>query len=131
MDVILDRLDKFRYEAKPSACSKNCRQDYKRMVRDVQTSVREYFDGLCLDCLSRSKPKLGDADRDYWRHGRLREHEWVRGCRFPHKQPTWYFSFNGRKEDRDRLVKAEGLDRKRGRHFEDSDDEDNEADEDR
>lgn len=83
------------------------------MVKRIETRVRGYFDGLCLDCLDRSKPKLGDADKDYWRHATLKEHEWVRGCRFPHKQSTWYFSFNGRKEDRDRLIKEKGLDTRR------------------
>ena len=104
MNEILDRLESFNFEAKSSACGP-CRKDYGGMVRRTEKKVREYFDGLCLDCLNRSKPKLGNTDMDYWRHNDLKEHEWVMGCRFPHKQPTWYFSFNGRKEERDRLIK--------------------------
>ncbi|KAK4692165.1 hypothetical protein P7C71_g4984, partial [Lecanoromycetidae sp. Uapishka_2] len=75
MSEILTNLDKFIYEAKSSACG-TCRRDYKGMVKRINTRVREYFDGLCLDCLNRSKPKLGDADKDYWRHADLKEHEW-------------------------------------------------------
>ena len=104
MNEILDRLGKFNFEAKASACG-TCRHNYKSNVEHIQQYVSVYFDGLCLDCLDRSKPKLGDPDMDYWRHNRLKEDEVVRGCRFRHKQPTWYFSFNGRKEDRDRFMK--------------------------
>lgn len=43
-----------------------------------------------------SKPKLGDADEDYWRHSKLGV-QWDLGCRVRHKQPTWYFSFLGRR----------------------------------
>ncbi len=129
MSDILDNLKKFSYEAKSSACG-SCRQDYRGMVMRIETRVRGYFNGLCLDCLDRSKPKHGDADTDYWRHATLKEHEWVRGCRFAHKQPTWYFSFNGRKEDRDRLVKEKGLDTRLGRHYQDLDEVESEGPED-
>ena len=104
MDDILERLEKFKFEAKAGACG-TCRKDYKGQVKRTQEFVEDYFDGLCLDCLNRSKPKLRDVDMDYWRHHELKENQWIRGCRFPHKQPTWYFSFNGRKEERDRLVR--------------------------
>ena len=111
MSEILDNLNKFNFEAaQPGACATYCRQDYKGMVSRIEERVREYFDGLCLDCLDRSKPKLEDIDVDYWRHNDLKEHEFVRGCRFLHRQPTWYFSFNGRKEERDRLVKEKRFD---------------------
>ncbi|KAI4126790.1 MAG: hypothetical protein LQ338_003575 [Usnochroma carphineum] len=111
IDDILQNLTKFSYEASASACGK-CRQDYKGIVARVASSVRGYFNGLCLDCLDHSKPKTGDIDQDYWCHDKLKEYEWVHGCRFPHKQPTWYFSFNGRKEERDRLVKQRELERR-------------------
>ncbi|KAL8940125.1 MAG: hypothetical protein Q9216_002979 [Gyalolechia sp. 2 TL-2023] len=101
---ILERLDDFSYEPRTGACSQ-CRQNYTGIVARVVSRVEEYFDGLCLDCLDRSKPKTGDIDLDYWRHDKLKEWEWVQGCRFPHRQSTWFFSFNGRKEERDRLVK--------------------------
>ena len=122
MGEILQRLEKFKFEAKSSACG-TCRQDYKGKVTGIKKYVAGYFDGLCLDCLDRSKPKLGDADMDYWRHNDVKEHEWVTGCRFRHKQPTWYFSFNGRKEDRDRLMKVRPLRRTLGFSLQDEHDE--------
>ncbi|KAL8723802.1 MAG: hypothetical protein Q9181_007186, partial [Wetmoreana brouardii] len=101
---ILGNLAQFSYEAPASACGE-CHKDYKGIVERVAIMVKGYFNCLCLDCLDHSKPKTGDIDMDYWRHDKLKEHEWVLGCRFRHKQPTWYFSFNGLKEERDRLVK--------------------------
>ena len=43
-----------------------------------------------------SKPKLGSDDEDYWKHAKL-DVPWDSGCRISHDQPTWYFSFLGRK----------------------------------
>lgn len=102
--ILLDRLDRFEEPLK-QGCSPNCRRDFKRIVTSVKNSTRHYFDGLCLDCMDKSKPKTGDLDMDYWRHDDLKEEEWAFGCRFDHKQPTWYFSFMGRQEDRDRFRK--------------------------
>ena len=104
MNEILDRLKNFKFESNSCSCEV-CQQDFQGKVARIAQFVRRYFDGLCLDCLDRSKPKLGDLDLDYWQHHKLKEHDWIENCRFPHKQPTWYFSFNGRKEERDRLVK--------------------------
>jgi len=39
----------------------------------------------------------GDVDEDYWTHDLQKN--WSDGCRIYHKQPTWYFSFMGRKTD--------------------------------
>jgi hypothetical protein len=38
-----------------------------------------------------------DVDADYWEHDM--EKEWDSGCEISHSQPTWYFSFMGRKTD--------------------------------
>lgn len=43
-----------------------------------------------------SKPKLDSDDQDYWKHAGLGV-AWSQGCRIRHKQPTWYFSFMGRR----------------------------------
>ena len=104
MSEILERLDDFSYEAKPEACL-GCRKNYQAHVEEVASELDEYIDGLCLDCLDRSKAKLTNIDKDYWSHHKLKETDWVNGCRFRHKQPTWYFSYMGRKEDRDRMLK--------------------------
>ncbi|KAI4143396.1 MAG: hypothetical protein LQ341_002931, partial [Variospora aurantia] len=84
---ILDKLTKFSYEAANIACH-NCRQDYKTMIRKVIVRTRTYFDGLCLDCIDKSKPKTGDVDLDYWMHAKLEASDWSRGCRFVHDEPT-------------------------------------------
>jgi len=47
--------------------------------------------------MDKSKPKTGDIDQDYWDHDK--ERNWDYGCRIRHGQPTWYFSFMGRKAD--------------------------------
>lgn len=98
MARILDRLDKFTHKPHEDACM-SCRKDYNSIVRKAQTYTKTYFDGLCLDCMNSSK--TGDMDRDYWEHNNLREDEVVNSCRFQHSQATWYFSFMGRKEERD------------------------------
>lgn len=102
IDRILCKLKGFSYEAPKGACV-SCRMDYGSHVDKARKHVESYFDGLCLDCMDRSKAKLGDSDNDYWQHNQLSENEFIKGCRFPHKQPTWYFSFMGRKEDRERF----------------------------
>ncbi|KAI1078483.1 hypothetical protein F5B20DRAFT_582399 [Whalleya microplaca] len=63
-------------------------------VHKLAGEIERKFDGLCLDCMH--KFKTGDEDCDYWEHARLRQYD--HGCRFKHGQPTWYFSYMGRRE---------------------------------
>ena len=44
-----------------------------------------------------SKPKYRDADEDYWNHAKSNV-AWDLSCRIRHGQPSWYFSFLGRKQ---------------------------------
>lgn len=44
-----------------------------------------------------------DKDDDYWRHNE--PGAWGDKCRIQHGQSTWYFSFMGRREDRDKFQK--------------------------
>lgn len=44
-----------------------------------------------------SKPKLRDADEDYWNHAEDGV-AWDEDCRISHGQPSWYFSFLGRRQ---------------------------------
>ena len=99
---ILSRLESFSYEASSEACGV-CRFNYNGHVAESRAKVESYFDGLCLDCMDRSQPKSGNIDMDYWRHDRLSESEYIAGFRIKHKQPTWYFSFMGRQEERERI----------------------------
>lgn len=40
--------------------------------------------------------KFDNKDTDYWHHAD-RFVKWDEGCRIRHDQPTWYFSFMGRR----------------------------------
>lgn len=79
----------------------------------VRRQVDEYFDGLCLDCMDRSKAKAQTHDTGYWLYDDMQWGEWSRHCRSNHGQPTWYFSFLGRREDRDRWVEWQKANNKR------------------
>ncbi|MCJ1393210.1 hypothetical protein MMC18_006082 [Xylographa bjoerkii] len=105
MAELLSRLDLFDYNAEHTACVRYCQQNFRTLIEHSQVYLGEYFDGLCLDCISSCKTKTGDKDWDYWKHHDLKQHEWVTGCRIPHKQPTWYYSFLGRPEDRNQFTK--------------------------
>ncbi|GAQ04923.1 hypothetical protein ALT_2244 [Aspergillus lentulus] len=87
-------------QSRQSPCSV-CRLDGKTIVRQAIALVSGYFDGLCLDCMDRTKDLLveGNKDQDYWFHDQW-EQSYDRDCRIPHGEPTWYFSFMGRKEKR-------------------------------
>lgn len=96
---MLSKLGGLRGRSTDSGSVHTCRVcDFSHMqvVRDACKETRTYFDGLCLDCMDASKPKFGDADEDYWKHAENRN--WDNGCRIRHLQPTWYFSFMGRRQ---------------------------------
>jgi hypothetical protein len=79
-------------------------------VNDAVEKVRKYIGGLCLDCMNNSKDSpykhtyykcvrsgLGsDEDDAYWNHNTRKD--WSMGCRVKHDEPTWYFSFMGRRQ---------------------------------
>jgi len=118
MGKILDRLEKFSYTPPEAKSCWRCRLNFEEMVKDARQYTRDYFDGLCLTCLDRSQAKTRDSDEDYWKHKDMPEDAWIEGCRFRHRQPTWYFSFMGRKEDRDRFRPR----KRSSRHFDNDSD---------
>ncbi|KAL2866131.1 BTB/POZ domain-containing protein [Aspergillus lucknowensis] len=100
---MLDRLDDFNSEnvrpASADYCS-TCSRGWEGIVARAAHDVRTYFGGLCLDCMSVSK-RLREGhnlDHDYWTAGRNREYDLH--CRIDHGEPTWWFSFMGRRERR-------------------------------
>lgn len=105
MTTILKRLNNFSFEASKNACG-SCSIDYKRLVAAAQSKTRSYFDGLCLDCMDITKPVLKDVDMDYWEHDSVEESDLMGHCRISHHQPTWYFSFMGRREVLDRFLRG-------------------------
>ncbi|GIJ87135.1 hypothetical protein Asppvi_006039 [Aspergillus pseudoviridinutans] len=78
-----------------------CWLDGGTIVQKAIGRVSSYFDGLCLDCMDRTKDLRveGNKDQDYWLHNEWKE-SYDRCCRISHGEPTWYFSFMGRKEKR-------------------------------
>jgi len=71
---IIDRLGDFEYTHKP-AC-RRCRQmDWESTVLKAKANTENYFNGLCLDCMDRSKPHGKNLDDEYWKHN-----ESVGGC---------------------------------------------------
>ena len=77
-----------------------CNTAWDAIVGRAANTVTKYFDGLCLDCMELSKDLRSDGDRDedYWKHNDMKK--WDTGCRVKHGEPTWYFSFMGRREKR-------------------------------
>ncbi|RAL14379.1 uncharacterized protein BO97DRAFT_340628, partial [Aspergillus homomorphus CBS 101889] len=73
--------------------------DWITIIEHVATRVLGYFNGLCLDCMNKTKNLRpgGDQDTDYWEYMDHRD-RWDLGCRITHAEPTWYFSFMGRRE---------------------------------
>ncbi|GES57851.1 hypothetical protein ATEIFO6365_0002078600 [Aspergillus terreus] len=76
-----------------------CNRPWKQIVDAAIKKVRKYFDGLCLDCMGKSKRVRLDIDDVYWGHDEDRE-RYDEGCRVRHGEPTHYFSFMGRREKR-------------------------------
>lgn len=95
MDQILSRLSMFKYVRTGAQC-RTCGKDYEMAVRLARRNTESYFEGLCLDCMNKERPKFGDDDEDYWHHNRMKD-KWDESCRLTHGQPTWYFSFMGRR----------------------------------
>jgi hypothetical protein len=99
VNQMLARLGNMREQRTNLASRHSCGVCHIRHVEVVQKACSEtenYFDGLCLDCMDASKPKFGDADEDYWKHDERRN--WDGDCRIKHGQPSWYFSFMGRRQ---------------------------------
>ena len=79
----------------------SCSHAWQSVVTLAAHRVAKYFDGLCLDCMDSSKNlrEGGDKDDDYWHYHEVYE-RYDGNCRITHGQPTWYFSFMGRREKR-------------------------------
>ncbi|KAF2677236.1 hypothetical protein K458DRAFT_378687 [Lentithecium fluviatile CBS 122367] len=104
---IIDRLRQFELDWVPP-CGR-CRSiDWVYEVRMAIQATQSYFDGLCLDCMDRSKPKGKNLDDDYWRHNESVGGRWDTNCRIKHNQSTWYVSWLGRDDTRQKLLKGLG-----------------------
>jgi hypothetical protein len=87
----------FKCEIPEGTCT-SCRMEIDPgAVENLRVKIVRDFHGLCLDCMDLSRPKMCNVDEDYWLHDAKRC--WDSTCRIVHGQPTWYFSFMGRKAD--------------------------------
>jgi hypothetical protein len=67
MNTLLSRLGSFALGI-TGACNA-CNIDWKQQAEQAKTITRGYFDGLCLDCMDKSKPPHGkDPDELYCTH---------------------------------------------------------------
>ena len=98
---LADKLLDFDWESKDKDVCRFYNQDYTGNAGKVYKEVMVYFDGLCLDCLDRIKSKTQSSHDDYWEVDRIKQ--WDKNCRVKHGQATWYFSFLGRREDREKM----------------------------
>ncbi|BAE61187.1 unnamed protein product [Aspergillus oryzae RIB40] len=75
-------------------CS-SCGIEWKRRVGKAIEVTRDYFDGLCLDCMKTTVK----ADEEYWYHASYRSRH-DENCRITHGEPTHYFSLMARRDKR-------------------------------
>ncbi|THY54415.1 hypothetical protein D6C97_05737 [Aureobasidium pullulans] len=100
---LADFDDYFEAPAEAKGCSR-CSTDWSSAMKTACAVVWKYFDGLCLDCMDHTQPKFADEHEDYWCHLE-RDMEWDNACRIDHGQATWYYSFMGRADARDKILK--------------------------
>ena len=95
MSCILNQLKGFSAHFGRFQCTecgmRTATSSYASGVSRAVANTKEYFDGLCLDCMQYSK--FENTDNDYWQHAKDKC-RWDSTCRAKHGQPTWYFSFS-------------------------------------
>ncbi|RAQ52552.1 hypothetical protein AFGD_004863 [Aspergillus flavus] len=95
----LNRLQHFDQERMLRGMSRqpcsSCGIEWKRRVGKAIEVTRDYFDGLCLDCMKTTVK----ADEEYWYHASYRSRH-DENCRITHGEPTHYFSLMARRDKR-------------------------------
>ncbi|KAJ4294427.1 hypothetical protein N0V90_008117 [Kalmusia sp. IMI 367209] len=106
INEIVERLKQFQFDYSPTC--RRCRSiDFVYVVKMTIQAAENYFDGLCLDCMNRSKPKGKDLDDEYWRINKSSMNHWDTRCRSKHNQSSWYVSWLGRDDTRQKLLKGD------------------------
>jgi len=101
---ILTCLKKFDMPAQATSLCRLCLTDWDDEVARARRITMRYFDGLCIDCMDRSRPKRDNTDVDYWRQLESVDGRWDAKCRIRHDEPTWYVSWCGRDEHKQKLL---------------------------
>jgi hypothetical protein len=102
---ICQRLKDFEYTYQPEC--RRCRGlDWLSTVLKAKSNTEGYFQGLCLDCMDRSKRKGDNADEEYWQRNSSVNGRWDTKCRISHNQSTWYVSWLGRPDEREKIMRG-------------------------
>lgn len=110
--AVLKYLNAFVMPGTTTPLCRICDVQWNEVVKQACANTLRYFDGLCIDCMDRSRAKRDDTDVDYWRQLESVDGRWDANCRVRHDEPTWYVSWCGRDEHRQKL-----LDRHRDRNL--------------
>jgi hypothetical protein len=104
IDEMTDRLGEFSFQASQSSCL-HCFKDYALLMDCATEKVDNAFDGLCIDCMDRTKSKTRDEDSDYVHHNRKNiTAKYAHKCRINHGEMTWWYSFMGRRAKKNLMV---------------------------
>ncbi|KAH7094428.1 hypothetical protein FB567DRAFT_3267 [Paraphoma chrysanthemicola] len=104
---IVNRLKGFKYDYTPK-CQRCRNHDWETIVLRAQSNTNGYFNGICLDCQDRSKPRGDSIDDEYEKHNSSEGGRWDTRCRIKHGQPTWYISWLGRPDIREKILRPDG-----------------------
>ncbi|KAJ5618696.1 hypothetical protein N7528_006807 [Penicillium herquei] len=94
---ILERLEDFDAAniRRPNRDCYRCNIRSQSCVEAASEKVAGYFDGMCLDCMKQE----ANPRSEYWRTRRYERYErYDDECRIRHGEPSWYFSFMGKRE---------------------------------
>jgi hypothetical protein len=102
---VVRRLKAFNYNYTPK-CNRCRGIDWETIVLKAQSNTLGYFNGMCLDCMNRSKPRGKNLDDEYEKHNQSIGGRWDTQCRIKHGQPTWYVSWLGRPDIREKVLRG-------------------------
>ncbi|KAL1797251.1 hypothetical protein ACET3X_003857 [Alternaria dauci] len=102
---IVRRLKAFDYAYTPK-CNRCRGIDWETIVLKAVSNTLGYFNGMCLDCMDRSKPRGDILNDEYETLNQSVEGRWDTKCRIKHGQPTWYISWLGRPDIREKILRG-------------------------
>jgi hypothetical protein len=93
LSELFEKLSHFEFRPATTTCeSGECRRSFKRSVEIAIDRAKQSFQGLCLDCMKRSKPDVGQRHEEYIKNNSPQVGCWDMDCRFGHGRPSWYVS---------------------------------------
>ncbi|KAF2491001.1 hypothetical protein BU16DRAFT_442825, partial [Lophium mytilinum] len=98
---ITHRIRQFKHHSAAPNCT-TCNINWVGVVFRAVRATEAYFDGLCLDCMERSRGR--DGDENYWRQCGSVDKLWDSRCRITHGEPSWYVSWLGRNDHKQKLL---------------------------